>query len=160
MKNKVYLMALLCSMSLMAGCAMTQRAPVEPQRTSAVILAPKDKVWPLLVTEVGLNYPVQAIEKESGLLSTQFVNIPVGINNSGMQQYAYSPGGFLATWNGLRMNMRIVAVESEPGKTLITINAHYEAFENNVSNSWRIAQSNGAIENKILTSIEQKLAAN
>ncbi|MEK6551874.1 MAG: hypothetical protein AABZ54_00295 [Bacteroidota bacterium] len=43
----------------------------------------------------------------------------------------------------------------EPGKTMVTINAHYEAFENNVSKSWIVARSNGSVENKILTGIEQ-----
>ena len=142
---------------LMAGCATAPRGPLVAQRTSAVISAPKDKVWPLLVSEVGLNYPVQAIEKESGLLTTQFVQMPVGFNNSGMENYIFPPGGFLATWNGLKMNMRIMAIESEPGKTMVTINAHYEAFENNVSKSWRVATSNGSVENQILSSIEQKL---
>lgn len=122
-----------------------------------VIPAQKDKVWPLLVAEVGLNYPVQAIEKDSGLLTTQFVQMPVGFNNIGMERYVFPPGGFLATWAGLRMNMRIMAIESEPGKTMVTINAHYEAFESNVSKSWIVARSNGSVENQILNSIEQKL---
>lgn len=147
-------------MVFISGCATTPRAPLVAQRTSAVIPAPKDKVWPLLVSEVGLNYPVQAIEKESGLLSTQFVQMPVGFNNSGMENYIFPPGGFLATWDGLRMNMRIMAIESEPGKTMVTINAHYEAFESNVSKSWRVASSNGSIENQIITRIEQKLGIN
>lgn len=111
----------------------------------------------MLVAEVGLNYPVQAIEKDSGLLTTQFVQMPVGFNNMGMEHYIFPPGGFLATWAGLRMNMGIMAIESEPGKTIVTIHAHYEAFESNVSKSWLVAPSNGAVENQILTSIEQKL---
>jgi hypothetical protein len=157
MKKKAFVFVIFATMVLMIGCATVPRAPLQAQRTSAVILAPKDKVWPLLVAEVGLNYPVQAIEKESGLLTTQFVQMPVGFNNSGMEQYVFPPGGFLATWAGLRMNMRIMAIESEPSNTMVTINAHYEAFENNVSKSWIVARSNGSVENQILTSVEQKL---
>lgn len=157
MKKKAFAFVIFAAMVLMVGCATVPKASLQAQRTSAVILASKDKVWPLLVAEVGLNYPVQAIEKESGLLTTQFVQMPVGFNNSGMERYIFPPGGFLATWAGLRMNMRIMAIESEPGKTMVTINAHYEAFENNVSKSWIVARSNGSVENQILTSIEQKL---
>lgn len=157
MKKNGFVFAILVIMVLTVGCATVPKVPLHSQRTSAVILAPKDKVWPLIVQEVGLNYPVQAIEKESGLLTTQFVQMPVGFNNSGMERYVFPPGGFLATWAGLRMNMRIMAIESEPGKTMVTINAHYEAFESNVSKSWIVARSNGSVENQILTSIEQKL---
>lgn len=157
MKQKAILFVVLATLVLMTGCATVPSAPVQAQRTSAVILAPKDKVWPLLVAEVGLNYPVQAIEKESGLLATQFVQMPVGFNNSGMERYVFPPGGFLATWAGLRMNMRIMAIESEPGKTMVTINAHYEAFENNVSKRWMVARSNGSVENQILTSVEHRI---
>lgn len=110
----------------------------------------------MLVAEVGLNYPVQAIEKDSGLLTTQFVQMPVGFGNMGSERYILPPGCFLCTWAGLRMSMRAMAVESEPGKTLVTINTHYEAFEDNVSKSWIVVQSNGAVENQILTSVEQK----
>ena len=157
MIKKAFVFVIFATTALIFGCATLPRVPFQAQRTSAVILAHKDKVWPLLVAEVGLNYPVQAIEKESGLLTTQFVQMPVGFNNSGMERYVLPPRSFLATWAGLRMNMRIMAIESEPGKTMITINAHYEAFENNVSKSWIVARSNGSVENQILTSIEQKL---
>jgi hypothetical protein len=142
-------------MSLLSACATVPLAPM--QRTSAVISASKEKVWPLIVSEVGLNYPVQAIEKDSGLLTTQFVQMPVGFNNVGMERYVYPPRGFLATWGGLRMSMQILAVESEPGKTTVTVRTHYEAFESNVSKSWIVVNSNGFIENQLLSSIEQKL---
>ena len=154
-RKKGLIFAILAVMVLTVGCATV---PLQVQRTSALIPAPKEKVWPLLVAEVGLNYPVQAIEKDSGLLSTQFVQLPVGFNNMGMERYIFPPPrGFLATWAGLRMNMGIMAIESEPGKTMVMINTHYEAFESNVSKSWIGASSNGAVENQILTSIEQKL---
>lgn len=157
MKKNGLVFSLLMLMVFIVGCATVPKAPLQAQRTSAVILSPKDKVWPLLVSEVGLNYPVQAIEKESGLLTTQFVQMPVGFGNMYMDRYVFPPGGFLATWRGLRMSMRIMAIESEPGRTVVTINAHYEAFEDNVSKSWIVARSNGSVENQILTSIEQKL---
>ena len=148
---------LLLSILFLSGCVTMPTVPLQAQRTSALILAPKDKVWPLLVGEVGLNYPVQVIEKDSGLLTTQFVQMPVGFNNMGMERYIFPPGGFLATWGGLRMSMQIMVIESEPGKTMVTINTHYEAFESNVSKSWIVARSNGSVENQILISIEQKI---
>lgn len=150
------LVALIVSLSLV-GCTPPPKAPLHQQRASATYSAPKDKVWPLLVSEVGLNYPIQAIEKESGLISTQFVNLPAGLFNMDQTRYIFPPGGFLATYNGLRMSMRILAIETAPDTTMVTIRAHYEAFEDNVSKSWKVARSNGAVENRILTNIEQQI---
>jgi len=158
MRKTGFVFAILPVLALMVGCATLPKAPLQAQRTSALILAPKEKVWPLLVAEVGLNYPVQAIEKDSGLLTTQFVQMSVGFNNMGMERYVFPPRGILlATWDGLRMSLRVLAVEPEPGKTSVTINTHYETFESNVSKSWLVVQSNGAVENQILTSVERKL---
>jgi hypothetical protein len=150
-------LAVLYIAIFLIGCTAAVKQPVQPQRTSVLINVSKDKVWSLLVTEVGLKFPVQAIEKDSGLISTQFVNMPVGFNNMGVERYAYQPSGFLYTWSGLRMTMRIMAVESEPNQTMISINAHYEAYESNFSHSWMVIRSNGAVENRILTNIEQKI---
>lgn len=157
MKKKTSVFVIFTALVMMIGCATVPRAPIKAQRTSAVMPASKDKVWPLLVAEIGLEYPVQAIEKESGLITTEFVQMPVGFNNSGMERYVFPPGGWINTWAGLRMNMRVLAVESEPDKTMVTIKAHYEAFEDNVYKSWIVARSNGSVENRILTSIEKKL---
>ena len=54
------------------------------------------------------------------------------------------------------MDMRIMAIETEPGKTIVTIKAHYEVFEKDLL-KWIEARSKGSVENQILTSIEQKL---
>jgi hypothetical protein len=159
MKRRILAFVSSVAMIMMAGCATVPSEPMQQQRTSTVLSAPKDKVWPVLVAEVAQSYPVQAIEKDSGLLTTQLVQMPVGFNNAGMENYIFPPGGFLATWGGLRMSMQIVVIESDPGKTTVTISTHYEAFESNVSKSWLVARSNGSVENQILSNIEQKLAS-
>lgn len=152
------LLTLIPVVAISLACVPPNTAPIQPQRTQTIINASKDKVWPIIISEIGLKYPVQALEKESGLITTQFVNMPAGYNNMNMSQWVFEPKGFLATWNGLKMNMRILAVEIEPNKTQITIQCHYEAYENNVSHSWIVAQSNGSIENSVLTKIEQIIA--
>ncbi len=111
----------------------------------------------MIVSQVGLEYPVRAIEKDSGLITTDWVTLPAGFNNMNARQWIVPPGGFLATWAGLRMNMKVMAVENEPGKTQVTVNCHYEAFEDNVSKAWMVAESNGSIENAILTKIENQV---
>jgi hypothetical protein len=141
----------------LSGCETVPTQPIQIQRTQASFSASKNRVWPLLVSQVGLEYPVRAIEKDSGLITTDWVNLSAGFNNMNAGNWVIRPGGFLATWNGLRMNMKIMAVETEPGKTQVTINCHYEAFEDNVQHAWLVVNSNGAIEDAILTKIESQL---
>lgn len=146
---------------LFSGCETmdTAAAAAPVQRTSATLQGPKDRVWPLLVSEIGLEYPVKAIEKDSGLITTDWVNLPAGFNNMSAAKWTQPRSGFLATWNGLRMNMKIMAVEAEPGKTQVSVNCHYEAFEDNVQHAWVVQDTNGSLENSILTRIEAKLPA-
>jgi hypothetical protein len=151
----------IAGLALLAFCSGCETIPAQPppraQRTQATLAASKDRVWPLLVSQVGLEYPVRAIEKDSGLISTDWVTLPAGFNNMNTTRWTMPRSGFLATWNGLRMNMKIMAVEAEPGRTQVTVNCHYEAFEDNVSKAWLVMDSNGAVENAILTRIEDQL---
>ena len=144
-------------MILLTGCVTPEQIDRPP--TARIFNAPKDKVWPQLVAQVGLLYPVKAIEKESGLITTEFVSLPAGYNNVNQTQWILSPEGFLTTWDGLRMNLSILANEVEPGKTQVTIHTHFEAFENNVSKSWIVCQSNGSLENQILDKVASGLVS-
>ena len=156
MKRTVVVMMVLI-VSLLAGCAGTSRPPQERQRTSALFSAGKDRVWELVVSAVATNFPVQAIEKESGLIATEFVSMPAGYNNARMAEFVYPPSVFLGTWAGLRMSMRVLVNEVSAEMTSVAITAHYEALESNVTKSWMVAETNGALENKILTKIESQL---
>jgi len=151
----------LAMLTLFPGCETidTATAATPAKRTSATLQGPKEKVWPLLVSEIGLEYPVRAIEKDSGLITTDWVNLPAGFNNMSAAKWTMPRSGFMATWNGLRMNMKIMAVEAEPGKTQVSVNCHYEAFEDNVQHAWVVQDTNGSLENSILTRIEAKLPA-
>ena len=139
---------------LLTGCVAPQQA-VQP--TSRAFFAGKDKVWPAIVSEIGLDYPIKAVEKDSGLITTESVSVPAGYGNSNMGQWVLPPGGFLATWDGLRVSLSAVVEEVEPGRTQVTLRAHYEAFESNVSKSWIVCQSNGSLENQIFDKIAVRL---
>jgi hypothetical protein len=153
---KTIIKALLL-ITLAAGCVTAPRQ-TQSLPTDQTFNATKNAVWPLLVSAVGLDYPVKAVEKESGLLTTDFVSISSGYNNMNMGRWVFPPGGFLATWDGLRMSMSVLVTEPEPGKTHVVIRTHYEAFENNVSHSWIVCQSNGSVEHEILARIAEQLA--
>jgi len=157
MKKSTAIIIVFVFAFLTGGCATIPNAPQAALPTSMVFEATKDKVWPLLIAEVGLNYPIAAVEKESGLLTTDFVNMPAGFDNRNMRKWVFPPGGFFATWAGLRMKMNIMVVKIEEGKTKVNIRAHYEAFESNVSKSWIVCRTNGAMESEILARIKEQL---
>jgi hypothetical protein len=152
MNMKSFVSFIIVVFVFMMGCA-TLPGQGQPQRTSAVINGPMEKVWPLLVEEVGSNYPIQTLNKESGLITTQIVNMPVIRENiSSFQKYVFSGK---SRYEKLRMNMHVTAKESVPGKVSISIIAHYEAYAS-INYPWRPVPSNGSVENQILTSIEAK----
>jgi len=149
---------------LLAGCATQSTAPRQAlthaehlRRTSRTYDAPKSAVWPLVVSEVDRMGPVRAVEKDSGLLTTDFVSMQAGYNYSEIGGLVIPPGSFLAIWAGLRMKLSVLVTEPETGKTQVTIRTHYEAFDRNVSKSWIVCQSTGALELVILTRISQQL---
>lgn len=136
--------------TIFAGCASV--TPVVFTQTDKVYDSPKEKVWAAVIAEVGMEYPVKVVEKESGFLTTDNVSLPT----YNMERWICAPSGFLMVWESLRMNMRIMVVD-ESGKTKVTIKTHYEIFESNVTKTWFVCQSNGRLENEILSGIEKKL---
>ena len=156
MKKTNYI-SFLVALVVLSGCLTTQKITSPPQSTSMTFEASKAKVWELLVEGVGLSYPILAIERESGLLTTSFVDIDAGWGNRNMSLYVYPPKMFLATWDGLRMKMNILVTEAVKGKTHVQIRTHYDAFETNLTKSWQVCQTNGSVENNILASIKSRL---
>jgi hypothetical protein len=153
MNKKSFISFIIVVFVFMMGCA-TVPSPGQPQRTSAVINAPMEKVWPLLVEEVSSKYPIQTINKESGLITTQIVKMPVVRRSySSFNEYVFAGK---SRYERLRMDMQVTAKESVPGKVSIAIIARYEAYAH-VSYPWIPVLSNGSVENQILTNIEAKL---
>ena len=68
----------------------------------------KDKVWASTVKIVSQKLPIQVIEKDRGLISTQTAQLAMGFNNSGYQTYFYQPHIFLATWGGANVRLNVI----------------------------------------------------
>lgn len=148
--NKLKLSILvLAATALLTGCAT---APIQHLSTDRTFQAPKNVVWPLLIAEVGLNYPVKALEKESGLITTDFVSpIP------GPEICAIRPFVLLGCWNNTRMTLSALVTEPMPGTTHVVIRMHFEAFEFNTLKSWMVCTSTGWLEHKLLDKIGEQL---
>jgi hypothetical protein len=153
-----FMKAMLIALLALTLCGCVSAPPVPKLPTARLFSAPKDRVWPLIVSEVAPKYSTKAIEKASGLLATDIVILPGDLNGFGDWPLCYKPRGMLfPVWSELRMNLTVLATEPEPGKTEVSIAVHYEAFESNATQSWVICESNGRLENEILDSIGAKL---
>jgi hypothetical protein len=148
--------AVLLAVLLLSGCA-TIPTSIDTGPKTKIFKASKNHVWELLVNNIGIEYPVEAIEKDSGFLATSFVSLPAGFANKKMGEWVIWPQCFLCTFNGLRLKINIVVLSIDETSTKVTVKSHYEAFENNVSKSWQIVYSNGYIERKIFQDIENSI---
>lgn len=123
---------------LLVGCATTQpeRPPIEARRT---FHAPFDKVWAATVGTLSEDYPVQVIEKSSGLISTEFVL-------GSVSTYGYAPSVFLGTWSNGRHRVTALVRKVDEQNTEVKLTVHLEAFEFNVTHAWHVWDSNGTLE--------------
>ena len=78
-----------------SGCAMQPVVQTPPLETSRILPYSKDKVWASTVKVVSQKLPIQVIEKDSGLISTQTAQLPLGYGNSGSQNYFYQPNSMV-----------------------------------------------------------------
>jgi hypothetical protein len=113
-------------------------------------------VWNAIVATIGIEYPIQVVERDSGLISTRPTTLILPAS-----QWVFGCDDrkdFPYPWNQLRMDMRLLAEEKGPDKTQVTIICHYEAFrETTWPKAWTIVASNGALENQLLKRVQQRL---
>ena len=166
MRNNIPLILLS---TLLASCAS---APEQPQslrtdptlRSDQTFNAPKSAVWPLVVADVGLDYPIRSSDVESGLLLTDTVLLPVGNwnINKAIRRWVLSPGGnILIGYSALRVALNVLVTETEAAKTHVVIRARYEAFQGPLGSpngTWVGERSNGGLEQEILNRIADRLA--
>lgn len=154
--NKAFQLVILASFVL-SGCATQPIIQSPPLETSRIFPYNKDKVWASTVKIISQKLPIQVIEKDSGLITTQNAQLPLGFNNTGYQNYFYQPNIFLSTWGGANARLNIFINPESSTSTSIKLDATYQALETNVSKSWINVKSNGQLENKIINEIEQDL---
>jgi hypothetical protein len=150
---------LIVFLFLLNGCATVpvQMAPIVDSKTFDV---PFDKVWPLIVTAISdKGYPIQAIEKQSGILTTKSIevksesftrNIPVIIGEIG-----YKPSSMcFGAWNEAHYNLTIHATESS-GNTIVKVKAFIEGVDG--CDVRHDIPSRGKLEGELLAAISTKI---
>ena len=122
---------------LFAGCA-TAPTPAPPLPTARTYPRPFDQVWNVIVAEVSADYPVQAVDKASGLIETRDAPIIDGSNPAKtLKKYGYDPKIFLEAWTVTRCNLTFYAFSPDPSNTVVRVTARIEGFENDVTHNWQ-----------------------
>lgn len=144
----------MLTLMLLTGCVTVTNYEKDILPTARTFDAPRDKVWQAVVAEVGTKYPVKSIEKDSGLLTTDFVSVPAGQMNAEMGKWVMPPSVDqpMAIWNGLKVSLSVMVLEPQAGKTSVNIRSHYEAYFHQ-GKQWFVCESNGRREQSILDAI-------
>ncbi len=144
---------------VLSGCQSIEVAPpAEPLPASMIFEAPFARVWPAASAEIGLNYPLAAVEKEAGLLATDYFIVPLGEKNRFLPFYVFLPEGVSPARKILRMRMNVHVFRQPRERCVVKIRACYEMSENRPLVSWVPAETTGAFENGVLTRIRRRLS--
>jgi hypothetical protein len=156
MKRRIFSLLSVTVLMALLGCTPPIEAPVIQQPTVAMFDAPQAKVWNAIVATIGIEFPIQVIERDSGLISTRPTTMLLPANRWALG--CEDASDFAYPWNQLRMDLRMLAEEKGSGKTQVTIVCHYEAFKQSTSpRVWTIVASNGALENELLRKLQYRI---
>ena len=119
-----------------------------------------DKVWKALVeTLAEKSYPIKAIEKESGILTTDimiFQDIPFRFEaDKEIKRISERPSVFMAVWDTVKYSLNIFVSEIDKNTIKLKIGLSIEAHNN--INGWHKCQSRGVIEKEIYDSTISKI---
>ncbi len=148
---KQLLSVMLLSCAVFCGCQAPQ--PVQKLETSRVFPKPIDAVWPKLVqVATDSEYPLKVVQKDSGVIETE--NFSPGL----LRGIATSPHGlFLPTWGATRARLSILATPLNETNTTVKVTGHFEAFEDNVTQTWYVWDSTGQFEYSFLNKVQDTL---
>ena len=155
MKN-LMLVVVLTGMILVQGCGPMMVIPtIETSRSYETVSY--DEVWSATVKTFALrSYPIQVIEKDSGILTTSIMSdTSAAWGSQKLDSLVTNPNIPLAIWTN--MSTRITAyVQKDPVQ--VKIITRIKRYESNFTQAWHLCYSNGIIERSILNSIESDLA--
>jgi len=154
--KKFFIINTVCFIFII-GCATV---PVRPTiQDTQIINAPFDKVWEALVATLAeMGLPIESIEKESGIVTTDFVIFASGLaTEKVLGKVAVYPTSLLYIWSTARYKLSIFAIKKGEDATKVKITTHIEAYESNVTHNWMVCYSKGVIEKRIFESIKMKI---
>lgn len=136
--------------------------PPDPLQGVQTFKATRGQVWDACVGVLAESgAPIQVVEKESGLITTQPVIMAEGYGaKPALKGAAYTPinASPFAIWESVRYTLSIHVRAVTDSTTIVRITPHVEAFDRNIGRRWYACDSNGAIEAKIFVRIGDQLA--
>jgi len=131
-------------------------APPRPEtfQKDKVVNYPFDETWSAIVEALAEEeWPIESIEKESGLITTRFVNIGKGGNN-----YADCGSTIFgkAERSDFRCKLNVFARPIQNNNTNVRINIHIEGWTGTWASSngdWEICNSTGKYEERLFSRI-------
>ena len=140
----------------LAGCVTPAVRPTI--QDTVTINAPFDKVWSAIIATLSERaLPIKTIEKESGVVATDFIIFASGFwAQEAIDEIAVRPSCFLCLWDGGRYTVRIFVTKDGESETRIKITTHIEAFDKSWL-GWLVLYSNGTIERRIFDAIKAKI---
>ncbi|MFA5125338.1 MAG: hypothetical protein WC473_06000 [Patescibacteria group bacterium] len=152
MKRLIYSVVMA---ALVSGCATVQQVPDNPINNSDVINQSRDEVWGAAIAAVSeRGLPIITADKNSGIISTQSVELQGGFNiPSRIQKVAYFTYKIIP-FRDARYSLNVVVSEESADKTRIIVTAHIEG-EN--YEKWITFKSKGIIEQEVIQEIMNRL---
>ena len=157
MRLALRLIGLVVLLASAGGC-VTAPAEVEPFPNTRIYSAPFDDVWGALIdyTSNG-TAPIQAIEKESGLLRVGPAEVS-GLSLEGeLREIASLPRSSLAIWSSAKLSMSYYVRDLGDSRTSLKANAQISAYDSNYSMSWYQAPSRGTLERRAFDGVLERL---
>lgn len=147
----------------LSSCAAPSQLyiPPDPLQGIQTFRGTRDEVWTALVGVIAESgTPVQVIEKESGLITTQPVMFSEGLGSGQtIKRVATTPttSSVFAVWSMARYTLSFHVRAATDSTTIVRVTPHIEAYDSNVGKRWYVCESNGAIEAKLFLQIGDKL---
>lgn len=155
--------AVILAATLLVGCKSTApwmqpnteiQAP--PIRESATFPATFDRTWASVVAVLAdQSFPIQIVEKESGLITTQLATFASGalVAEREVKRISTLRCSMCIIESG-RYSLNVTVRADSDSTTVVKVKTHIEALDTMWGGGrWKIVQSNGAIEDAVFARI-------
>jgi hypothetical protein len=148
----------LAAVVALCGCAATNQLSAPRYESSQVIDSPFDRTWAALVASIADQaMPVQAVEKESGLLTTSFVTFDPGRSDREIKRVTVWKGCLACVVTSARYTLSAHVSSLGPDSTRVRVTAHVEAYQRGFVDGWTAVPSNGAIESDLIANLRSRI---
>lgn len=152
------LMVVLILLLTFVGCVGVPIAPLAPEDKERLYQSDFNVTWHGVLDVINeKELPITTIEKESGIVVTDFVIIPFTFASSRPDLFPAQPLEMIQQGR-YKLN---ISVRSASVSTKVRINAHFEKFSHiafiEQFPSWKIQASTGILEKELFNAIESSI---